>query len=142
MKHPHTLRTLLAVGVAAILLAAAAGVLAAPSGNDPLTAKPAVSGTSACDRAPLSAMAEERDAQSFEGQASPRGIEPEPKAERVVGQVVAVDAPQGIAMLATQSGVVALRGEPETIADLDVGDVVVVEVTVEAAARIRTTDCI
>jgi hypothetical protein len=46
----------------------------------------------------------------------------------VEGQVVALDPPSGQLLLATAAGVLALQGEPEDVADLEVGDVVMVRI--------------
>lgn len=55
--------------------------------------------------------------------------------QRVVGQVVRLDEDKGQIVLGTRSGVVPLAAERETIAQLDVGDVIVVEFVPEAEAQ-------
>src|SRR5262245_20550742 len=44
--------------------------------------------------------------------------------DRLVGEVLAVDAKQGRLVLATDAGAIALRGSPEVLGDLEVGDVI------------------
>jgi hypothetical protein len=52
---------------------------------------------------------------------------------RVIGKVVALDPRSGLAMLATERGMLALQGTPETLEQLGVGDTVVVELVDEEA---------
>jgi hypothetical protein len=72
--------------------------------------------------------------------------QPEPETARLVGQVVAIDASAGVAVLATARGMVALEGSQESMGRLDVGDVVVVELVDEEedapAASPRLDTCV
>jgi hypothetical protein len=48
--------------------------------------------------------------------------------ERLMGQVLALDREQGRLLLGTNAGTIALRGSPEQLANLEIGDTVEVEV--------------
>jgi hypothetical protein len=52
--------------------------------------------------------------------------------ERLVGRVLALDVEQGRLLLGTDAGTIALRGTPEQLADLEVGDTI--EVALEESS--------
>lgn len=66
-------------------------------------------------------------------------IEQSPK--RLIGQVTSLDHRGGQLILATRSGSVALPASPETIHALQVGDVIVLELTPEPDAMSSRGDC-
>jgi hypothetical protein len=61
---------------------------------------------------------------------------------RIVGQVVALDTGAGVAMLATVLGMLALEGTPEAIAELGIGDTVIVEMVDEEPLGAAASACI
>jgi hypothetical protein len=56
--------------------------------------------------------------------AGPRapGLEPAPRPQGTVGSVVGIDRDEGIAVVATPRGLIALRGSPKEMSNLSVGD--------------------
>lgn len=65
----------------------------------------------------------------------------EANTQRVIGEITGVDQQAGKLLLKTRSGPVALSASPETLAELEVGDVVVVEVVPEPDALAQRADC-
>jgi hypothetical protein len=61
--------------------------------------------------------------------------------QRLVGQVVALDAQGGQMTLSTRAGKVSLAASADTLSQLDVGDVVVVELIPESDAAPGRSDC-
>ena len=67
--------------------------------------------------------------------------ETEANTRRVVGQVVALDEQGGQMVLETKTGRVSLAAAADTISQLEVGDVVVVEMIPDADAVQARADC-
>ncbi len=61
--------------------------------------------------------------------------------QRLVGEVIALDEEAGRLVLATRGGPVALAVSRDTLSDLDVGDVIVVELVPELDAERSRADC-
>ncbi|MBI2217892.1 MAG: hypothetical protein HYU51_11385 [Candidatus Rokubacteria bacterium] len=78
------------------------------------------------------------------GSPSPAADVEEGEPARVIGEVIALDPRSGLAMLATERGMLALQGTPETLKQLVVGDMVVVELVDEDAGppTPRDTACL
>ena len=67
--------------------------------------------------------------------------EVESNTQRLVGQVVALDAPGGQMTLSTRAGKVSLAASADTLSQLDIGDVVVVELIPETDTAPGRSDC-
>jgi len=65
----------------------------------------------------------------------------EASTRRLIGEIAALDEPGGKLLLRTRSGPVTLAASPETLSQLEVGDVVVVEVVPEPDAEVARVDC-
>ncbi|MBI1735825.1 MAG: hypothetical protein HYR51_11685 [Candidatus Rokubacteria bacterium] len=66
-------------------------------------------------------------------------VEGTPK--RLIGQVTSLDHNGGLLILATRSGAVSLHASAETLSELGVGDVIVLELTPEPDALATRGDC-
>lgn len=66
-------------------------------------------------------------------------VEASPK--RLIGQVTSLDHSGGRLILATRSGAVALQASAETMNELNVGDVIVLELTPEPDAVFAAGNC-
>jgi hypothetical protein len=67
--------------------------------------------------------------------------EVESNTQRLVGQVVALDAQGGELTLSTRAGKVSLAASADTLSQLDIGDVVVVELIPETESASGRADC-
>ena len=65
----------------------------------------------------------------------------EASTRRVIGEVAALDEKEGRLLLKTRAGEVTLNASPETLAQLQVGDMVVVEVVPEPDTMVSRADC-
>ena len=65
----------------------------------------------------------------------------EASTHRVVGEIAALNERDGKLLLKTRSGPVTLAASPETLSQLEVGDLVVVEVVPEPDTQLTRADC-
>lgn len=79
------------------------------------------------DGTPLGPPGVERPAPCAKQPSGVAATDEDANPSRLVGEVIAIDQGAGVAMLSTERGVVAVHGTPEMLAQIGVGDLVVVE---------------
>ncbi len=63
-----------------------------------------------------------------DGRFEPAPMRPDQQEQRLVGRVMDLDRDNGMVVLATERGVVVVHATPESLADIDVGDIIAVVV--------------